>query len=164
MKEFVHLISNLGTIESGFALAAKTHSERTHRLPWLTNTFGESDYRRVFFDIKNWLEKDATPTFDGGKKIIFTYNHPYANDENQVDVLKNLLDQLAGENGHKFDVYPMTRLFYVMRKELAARGKVDEIPNENFSNDFLSRDSYELTEGFSCRVSQELAYSRVNSY
>lgn len=137
-------------VELGFAYTAKANSEGTHRLPPPPNAYGEKDFGRILYKINKFL-KDS-PAYDDGKHMVFTYSDPYANDDNQVDVIKNFLQQFAGEKEHRIDVYPMTRLFYVLRNELADRGKCESIPNENFCNILMSRDSYEASAGISCSV------------
>lgn len=138
-------------VELGLAYTAKAHSESTHRLPTPPNAFGENNFGRVLYEIQKFL-KDDTETFDGGKQMVFTYADPYASEENQIDVLNSFMDQFSGGKGVTFDIYPLTRLFYVLQKELAAQGRCDDIPNENFSNVFLSRDPYEVSGGISCQV------------
>lgn len=103
--------------------------------------------------------KDDNETFDGGNQMVFTYGDPYASEENQIDVLKSFMGQFAGGKEVKFDLYPLTRLFYALQKELAARGRCDDIPNENFSNVFLSRDPYEVIGGISCQVKFKVFHS-----
>ncbi|XP_031619145.1 protein maelstrom homolog [Contarinia nasturtii] len=143
-------------VEIGYAYTAKAHSEETHQIPPPPNDFGETNYQRVMFNIKKFMKEDGVQTFDGGNQMIFTYHDPYTNEENQVDVLKDFLKQFADEREqHNIDVYPLTRLFYVLRKELAARGKTEAIPNENFTNILLSRDPYESIGGISCGFHEE---------
>lgn len=161
LNEFFHRkfskhlhLSSTGSVEIGYAYTVKAHAEETHRLPTPPNAFGETDYGRVLYNIQKFMKEDGVPTFDGGNQIIFTYNDPYSNDENQVDVLKDFFKQFAGQRGHRIDIYPLTRLYYALRKELAARGKSDGIPNENFTNILLSRDPYESIGGISCEVIQ----------
>lgn len=103
------------------------------------------------------MRSDGVPIFDGGNPFVFTYNDPYSNECNQVEVLKDFLNQFAEPKTPNIDVYPLTRLFYVLRMELAARGKCEGIPNENFTNVLLSRDPYETTAGISCEVSVTFA-------
>lgn len=97
---------------------------------------------------------DATSGFDNGNPIVFTYYDTYDNDDNQVDVLTSFMQQFgADDSGFELDFYPLTRLFYTLRKELHARRLADDIPNENFANVFLSRDPYDSIGGISCSVS-----------
>lgn len=90
------------------------------------------------------------PVFDGGKHMVFTYSDESV--DSQIDVLKDFLRQFAGEKDHGIDIFPLTRLFYALRNELAANGRGEVIPNENFTNVFLSRDPYEALAGISCPV------------
>lgn len=106
--------------------------------------------------------KEDTKDFDGGNKMVFTYADPYASEESQIDVLKSFMQQFAGGKDVKVDVYPLTRLFYSLRKELANQGRCDDIPNENFSNVFLSRDPYETIGGISCQVI-EIVQPKLNT-
>lgn len=140
-------------VETGFAYTAKALSEDTHRLPPPPNAFGEKNYQRVMYNMQKFMREDGVPTFDSGNQIVFTYNDPHSSEGNQVEILKDFLGQFAGEQGHNIDIYPLTRLFYVLRKELAARGKCDDIPNEGFTNVLLARDPYESSAGISCEVS-----------
>lgn len=141
-----------GPIELGYAYTAKAHSETCHRLPTPTKAFGETNLGRVLYEIHKFI-KDDDSAFDGGNPMVFTYADPYASEDSQMDVLKSFIQQFtANRNDAKFDLYPLTRLFYALQKELAVRGRCDDIPNENFSNVFLSRDPYETIGGISCQV------------
>lgn len=95
---------------------------------------------------------DGGPVFDGGKQFVFTYNDEFTDESSQIEVLKNFMRQFNGGNDPAIDVYPLSRLFYVLRTELAQRGLVDAIPNEGYAKVFLSRDPYECLSGISCTV------------
>lgn len=144
-------------VEIGYAYTVKAHSEETHRLPPPPKAFGEKDYNRLLFEIKKFLKDDNNPVFDGGNPMIFTFHNEYSSEDNQIDVLKNLLDQF-GDHDHRINIYPLTRLFYVLRNELAHRGLCEKIPNEAYSKVFLSRDPYECLGGISCEVFQKKTF------
>lgn len=137
----------------GFAYTAKAHSDGNHRLPPPPNAFGLDNMGRVLYEIKKFMKDDAK-SFDGGAPMVFAYADPYACEDNQLDVLKSFMQQFAqnGDNSGGIDIYPLTRLFYTLKKELAARGRGDDVPNESFCNVFLSRDPYETIAGISCQV------------
>lgn len=158
LSKSLHFLAFFSTekVELGYAYTAKVHSEETHRLPTPPDAYGEKNFNRVWFNMKKFMLEDGVPTFDGGNQIIFTYNDPYSNEGNQIEILKDFLNQFADDQGHKFDVYPLTRLFYVLRKKLFALEKCDDIPNENYTDVFLSRDPYDATSGISCEVSVRL--------
>lgn len=139
--------------ELGYAYTAKAHSEETHHLPPPPNAFGEKNFNRVLYNITKFMRADGVPVFDRGNPFVFTYNDPLSNEGNQIEVLKDFLNQFAEPKTPNIDVYPLTRLFFVLRTELAKRGKCESIPNENFTNVLLSRDPYETTGGISCEVS-----------
>lgn len=134
----------------GMAFTAKDYSEKTHRLPPPPNAFGEKNYSRVIYEMEKFMAKDKKG-FDGGKPIVFTYVDQYASEDDQIEVLKSFMEQFSDAELF-FDLYPLTRLFYTLQKELAARGRGDDIPNENFCHVFLSRDPYETIGGISCPV------------
>lgn len=138
----------------GFAYAAKAHSEETHHLPPPPNALGEKDFGRVYHKIKKFLKDENAPVFDGGKYMVFAYNYPYANEESQINVLKNFLHQFSDENENCIDVFPLTRLFYVLQNELAKHGKCEELSNENFADVLMSHDSYESLGDIACPVSK----------
>lgn len=142
---------NLGCVELGYAYTAKAHSERTHRLPPPPNAYGETNLGRVWYEMKKFM-KDHPKGYDGGNPIVFVYADPYASEDNEIEVLKSFMNQIAGNESASIDIYPLTRLFYALQKELVARGRGDDIPNENFCNVFLSRDPYETIAGISCQV------------
>lgn len=143
----------VGKVELGFAYTAKAHSDGNHRLPPPPNAFGLDNMGRVLYEIKKFMKDDAK-SFDGGAPMVFAYADPYACEDNQLDVLKSFMQQFAqnGDNSGGIDIYPLTRLFYTLKKELAARGRGDDVPNESFCNVFLSRDPYETIAGISCQV------------
>lgn len=142
-----------GKVDLGFAYTAKAHSDANHRLPPPPNAFGLDNMGRVLYEIKKFMKDDAK-TFDGARPMVFTYADPYASEDSQLDVLKSFMQQFAqnGDNSGDIHIYPLTRLFYALHKELVARGRGDDIPNESFCNVFLSRDPYETIAGISCQV------------
>ena len=101
--------------------------------------------------MQKFMDK-ADKAFDGGKPMVFTFTDSYASEANQIDVLKSFMKQFVGDKSLPIDLYPLTRLFYTLRKELAARGRVDDVPNEKFCEMFLSNDPYETSAGISCEV------------
>lgn len=136
-----------------FAWTAKEHSEKTHRLPRPPDAFGEKNFRRVWQEMKIFMEKDGgMQAFDGGKPMVFTFTDSYASEASQIDVLKSFMRQFVGSDSMPFDLYPLRRLFYALRKELFARGRVDDVPNEMFCDTFLTNDPYETIGGISCMV------------
>lgn len=143
----------LGTPEIGYAFEVKEHSEQTHRIPAPgPHAFdGETNLDRVFYEIQKFF-KDEGETFDRGPQMVFTFTDPYANEANQIEVLTSFMDQMRNGKNTGIVFFPMTRLFYALRKELAQRGKCEDIPNENFASIFLSRDPYETNSGISCLV------------
>lgn len=90
--------------------------------------------------------------YDGGKPMVFTFADVFASEANQIDVLKSFMKQFVGSESLPIDLYPLTRLFYTLRKELAARGRVDNVPSEKFCDMFLTNDPYETSGGISCEV------------
>lgn len=103
------------------------------------------------YEIEKFMDNDDK-AFDGGKPMVFTFTDTYASEANQIDVLKSFMKQFALDKPNPVDLYPLTRLFYALRKELAARGRVDDVPNERFCDNFLSNDPYETHGGISCEV------------
>lgn len=137
----------------GFAYTVKAHSEECHRLPPPPNAYGEKNFERVFYEIRKFMQDYRG--FDSGNPIVFTYTNPYATEENQIDVLKSMMQQFGGDEDFQLDFYPLTRLFYKLRREfvsLGVRGPDFDLPNENYAHAFLSRDPYECTGGISCEV------------
>lgn len=112
---------------------------------------GEKNFGRVWCEIQKFMGNDDK-AFDGGKPIVFTFHDPYSSEESQMDVLKSFLKQFTGSETLPIDLYPLTRLFYTLRNELAARGRVDKVPSEQFCETFLSNDPYETHGGISCKV------------
>lgn len=105
-------------------------------------------------EIKEFMKPNRT-AHDGGKPMVFTFteNHLKNSDQNQIDVLKSFMKQFVGRETLPIDLYPLDRLFYTLRKELAARGRVDAVPSVHICADFLSNDPFEITNGISCNVS-----------
>lgn len=139
-------------MELGYAYTVKAHSESTHRLPPPPNALGEANFGRILYEIQNFMKEDAE-AFDGGKQMVFAYADPYSNQDDQLDVLDSFIKQFSGGKPVNFVIYPLRRLFYAIRKELAAQGRTDDVPNEIFCNAFLSKDPYETFGGISCDVS-----------
>lgn len=137
----------------GYAYTAKAHSESTHRLPTPPDAYGEKNLGRVWCEIEKFMDTDDK-AYDGGKPMVFTFADVFASEANQIDVLKSFMKQFVGSSSLPIDLYPLTRLFYTLRKELAARGKVQGVPNEKFCDMFLTNDPYETTANISCSVIQ----------
>lgn len=140
-------------IALGYAYTARAHSESTHRLPLPPDAYGEKNFNRVWYDIQKFMEMDKNDkAFDGGKPMVFTFTDSYSSEANQLNVLKSFMKQFVGDELLPIDLYPLTRLFYTLRNELAARGRADEVPNEKYCEIFLEKDPYETLAGISCSV------------
>lgn len=151
-----------GSVEMGFAYAVKSHSEETHRLPTPPRAHGQTDFDRVLYEIKKFMR--GYPSFDSGNPIVFTYTNPYANEEDQVEVLNSFMQQFGADESFQLDFYPLTRLFYKLRREvveLGLRGHDFQVPNENYCHAFLSRDPYESSAGISCEVNSIFLFNFI---
>lgn len=138
----------------GYAFTAKSHSESTHRLPTPPDAYGEKNLGRIWCEIEKFMDTDDK-AYDGGKPMVFSFADPYASEVNQIEVLKSFVKQFVGNSQTKLpiDLYPLTRLFYTLRKELHARGRADMfVPNEKYCEGFLAKDPYETRSGISCQV------------
>lgn len=143
----------------GFAYTAKAHSESTHRLPTPPDAYGEKNFNRVWCEIEKFMGTDDK-AYDGGKPMVFAFHDAFSSDANQFDVLKSFMKQFVGSKSLPIDLYPLTRLFYTLRKELAARGSVDAVPNEKFCEVFLTNDPYETSAGISCDYHESIDATR----
>lgn len=153
LKRLHRFISPEEKIAFGYAYTAKAHTESTHRLPTVPDAFGEKNLARVWYDIQKFMDMDKDEiAFDGGKPMVFTFYDPFSSEANQIDVLKSFIRQFVGNKSLPIDLYPLNRLFYTLRKELAARGLVGDVPNEKFCEVFLTKDPYETLGGISCSV------------
>lgn len=102
--------------------------------------------------------------FDGGKPMVFTFTDTFACEANQIDVLKSFMKQFVKTESLPIDLYPLTRLFYALCKELSIRGCVDDVTmgpygpyaiwhcDEKICETFLANDPYEWRAGISCSV------------
>lgn len=154
---FVHFCVATDKPALGYAFTAKSHSETTHRLPVPPDAFGEKNLRRVWCDMEKFIGTDIKD-FDGGKLMVFTFADAYSSEANQIEVLKSFMKQFVGSDSLPIDLYPLTRLFYMLRKELAARHLVDAVPNERYCDMFLTNDPYETIGGISCDVCVKLYF------
>lgn len=98
----------------------------------------------------NIIKSDASGSFDKGKPIVFTMN----DDENeQVEMITQFMTENSPQrNVSEVDVFPLKRLFFALKKRLAAMGKCQELPRESIVDMFFESDPYELNSGISCDV------------
>lgn len=112
---------------------------------------GEKNFGQTYKDIVQFIKAKTMSTFDGGKPIVFTH----ADFDDEVDAQHRMLDSFMDQfSGGRSDIaiYPINHLFYALIKELAARNRVDDIPNENYVNALLSYDPYDSTCKICCKV------------
>lgn len=133
----------------GFAADAKVYSESTHMLPLPPHAFGERKFHAVFFNI--WKILTNVARIDSGKPFVFTYTNDYASEEDSVSMLKSVLSQLySSQKEVPIDVYPLSRLFFVLASKLFESGRLHHKINMSIVNMQMSRDAYEYRSGFSC--------------
>lgn len=142
----------------GYLANANDHTEATHRLPIpfiAASEIGEKDFHRIDYSIKKFLIEDGQ-CFDGGKPIVFTYTDRYSAENHQISVLKSFMTTFSHHNQLEIDIFPLERLFVILRSKLADMERIAPLPNEHFADIIMSRDPFDATIGISCEVFQKL--------
>lgn len=156
IQERYHAFLNPGSIDLGYAADAKNHSEDTHKLPIPPHALGERHFHAAFHNIWKVLTKvSASKRFDDGKPFVFTYANDYTSEEDNVFMLKSVLSQLSNQEA-PIDVYPLSRLFFVLATNLFEIDRFQKVENISIVNMLLSRDSYDHTSGFSCEYHERV--------
>lgn len=118
--EDMSILVNPGDLPMGMAAEAKNHSEKTHRRSLPPNTDGETDYKKIFAQMMNFLgcyEKDqkTPPLFvESGMK------------EENLKVAKltlKLIAEKVGEDLNCFRVLPIEVLLFKLNKMRAMSNK-----------------------------------------
>lgn len=139
-----------GSVELGYAADARNYSDDTHKLPIPPNAMGETNFNDVFRKIWKLLVADKNRyKFDDGKPFVFTYTGDYMSEEDNILMLKSFMMQLSNKEA-PIDVYPLSRLFYILSTNLFEIDRFQKIDNISIVHMLLSRDSFEHRSGFSC--------------
>lgn len=139
-----------GYVELGYAADARNYSDDTHKLPIPPNAMGETNFYEVFRKIWKLLVADKNRyKFDDGKPFVFTYTSDHTSEEDNILMLKSFMMQLSNREA-PIDVYPLSRLFYILSTNLFEIDRFQKIDNISIVHIILSRDLFEHRSGFSC--------------
>lgn len=142
-------------VELGYAADAKAHADSTHKLPIPPNAYGETNFNEVYQEIWNLLTEESHYQFDNGKPFVFTYTNDCSTEEENILMLKSFMRQLT-PNESPIDVYPLSRLLFILTANLSAIDRCQSIDNISIAKMVLSRDTYEHRSGFSCEYHERV--------
>lgn len=117
---------------------------------------GETDFEEVFFNIWKLLASDKKRFgFDDGKPFVFTHPDDCTSEENSILMMKSFITQISKKDS-PIDIYPMSRLFYILATNLTEIDRYQNIENISIARLLLSRDPYEHRSGFSCDYHEKI--------
>lgn len=161
-----HSLINPGKLPLGHAFAAKSHSERTHKLPPPPNAKGDEDYVIII----NLLTEFLTQLKNSNDKVFLLLVM-----EQEQEMVENLLTQLcdaAEISTEKYVVLPLIYFFEKLRQYCEAYYRYK--PNFPFTYaaaiSHLERDIFDYIPGNGCEYHEKdeinihCALSRVTRY
>ncbi|KAK9508778.1 hypothetical protein O3M35_006255 [Rhynocoris fuscipes] len=158
LLDTVHFFVNPGKIPTGYRYEAKDWSEKTHCIP-INNNFGEKDYCKIFFTIKQFLIKGSSQK----DNIPPVYTMPDSLNSNMclsaVKCAFTSLCDAANENPSQFRVYPFPQLFYEIRNKCAETSNgINEallMPSVAIVQNEIEKDVFSYAQNIGCAFHEE---------
>lgn len=145
-----------GKLPTGYAFEAKYRSDTTHRLPPPPFAIGLTDYAQLLMEIAQFLTDEHSLKFPP----LFTF-------PDQVQPLRTFLRKICEdnyENPDTFLVYPLTQLFFVLKREAASHNDDNDpemmaFPSVHIAQLQFEHDPFEYRNDLACQfhVSEDAA-------
>jgi hypothetical protein len=124
---------------------AKAHSDQTHQIPPPPFARGERDYTKI-------IEQIVDMSFETGNTVI----PPYFTAEHEIPIAHSILNQFklsAGEGRVDLKIYPISELFYELKKRTAEMGGREQpFHNIHIAKSVFEKDCYDYYSGMGCDV------------
>lgn len=169
-----HTFVDPGQLPAGYAYDAVERCQTKHGIKPPPSATGERSYAKLMRDLVAFVKPPAVvsrASADGPAKqrgvtaeaIAASVEPlpPLFTDQHQLPVVRSIVQQLceaAGRDPGTVRVYPLVRLFFVLKRE-ATRYGLDEtvgFPSEHVAQAMLDRDQYDHRSEIACELHNEL--------